>query len=326
MYCKKCGKLISDDSEFCSYCGTRQTLLGNSNDKRLIIPEGSLYCSFCGEVKTQNHFNISLDQEYHECDGCSKRKKYVLFITIFVTVVLDILVIILMEADITAILGFIMTLGIIPGLILYFTIDGVLSITPLRISLSNKRKKYLRELKDSNGNPVVVPIVRTAFEQKYKLITGHYRSRDIPLDNFRCPICGQLHSISMSNEVVYDSDQNSRLIGTWFGTKRVVTTTNYRYRTCSKCFKLKDVENKLFLSFGLLGMIAAPVTNGLINGYTFWSVVVMVIVGLFAGFIVGFVIRLPYRLFVLLLTKKNLFVNYEKVAHYGAVMPAEQEC
>lgn len=31
MYCTKCGKQISDDSQFCCYCGARQTPIVNNN-------------------------------------------------------------------------------------------------------------------------------------------------------------------------------------------------------------------------------------------------------------------------------------------------------
>ena len=31
MYCRKCGKLIRDDSQFCCYCGARQTPIVNNN-------------------------------------------------------------------------------------------------------------------------------------------------------------------------------------------------------------------------------------------------------------------------------------------------------
>ena len=31
MYCTKCGKQISDDSQFCCYCGARQIPIANNN-------------------------------------------------------------------------------------------------------------------------------------------------------------------------------------------------------------------------------------------------------------------------------------------------------
>lgn len=61
MYCQKCGKQISDDSKFCSYCGEKNNFY---EEKQTVafratitlcpkctkeLPEGSSFCAYCGE-------------------------------------------------------------------------------------------------------------------------------------------------------------------------------------------------------------------------------------------------------------------------------------
>ncbi len=51
MYCKKCGKWIDDDSEFCRYCGASIAENSKTNENRKTVYDGAVHkCPNCGQV------------------------------------------------------------------------------------------------------------------------------------------------------------------------------------------------------------------------------------------------------------------------------------
>lgn len=356
MYCKKCGKLISDDSEYCSYCGTKQTLIDNKdfsllqdlktkiyspllkvkekktdNNNVVSIPEGFAYCAYCGKVKSEDNFKISRDETFHRCKSCEQREKYLKWTLIGLTLIaLFFITIIAVEEEgiegLMVVFGLLVTgIAILPGLLLYFLIEKILEFTPYRISLSPKREAFVLELKDTNGNSVSTPIVRLPFEEEYRLKTGHYRSRDIPYNHFRCPVCGNIHPISEQNHITDDADRETSYKGTWLGTARITSKTNYRYRICESCSKLTKISDVLYPIVGISITLATPIIYGLLEGFTLWRVVGMSILGFFSGALISLIVNILYRLFVWLFTDKWLFVNYGKAAYYGALVPIKTD-
>lgn len=354
MYCKNCGKLISDDSHFCSYCGTKLTssetggsirfneyisriksrcrhlinkLTGKS--EQLLIPQGHMYCAYCGKVKHEDQFEKSLDVTYNRCKGCEQRESTIKWILVVLTLIALLAILIVCVEDqgiegIFVVFGLLVSgIAIIPALVLYLLLDKILGYTSLRISLSKNRTDYLSQLKDVKGDFVITPIVRTVLEDIYKQKTGYYRSRDIPYNHYRCPICKEIHPISEDEHVVFDAEHKTSYKGTWMGTARITRTTNYKYRICQNCNKLTKIGDILYPVVGISSTIVTPIIFGVIKGFTLWGVLGMTLLGFVGGAIMGLIINLLYRLIVWLFTDKWLFVNYETAAYYGALMRLE---
>lgn len=52
MYCKKCGKVIADDSIFCQYCGTKQVAKKQIPDDKKIEVRASVNATIQPSIKT----------------------------------------------------------------------------------------------------------------------------------------------------------------------------------------------------------------------------------------------------------------------------------
>lgn len=67
MYCKNCGNLIDDDSNFCNYCGTRQTInLSNKNQKSKLTESAG----------SRLHAKSTENQKGQKDKGNQKRQKF----------------------------------------------------------------------------------------------------------------------------------------------------------------------------------------------------------------------------------------------------------
>ncbi|MFR9099056.1 MAG: zinc-ribbon domain-containing protein [Anaerostipes hadrus] len=69
MYCTKCGKQISDDSQFCCYCGARQTPIVNNNTP--INTANKNKNQDTSQEQKDNHWNYSCGVSlYDHCTNC----------------------------------------------------------------------------------------------------------------------------------------------------------------------------------------------------------------------------------------------------------------
>lgn len=62
MFCRKCGKQIDDDSEFCRFCGASNTESNNN-----IVPKYSCHSRGCGKP---------LKPEWERCPSCGAANPY----------------------------------------------------------------------------------------------------------------------------------------------------------------------------------------------------------------------------------------------------------
>lgn len=69
MNCRKCRKVIPDESTFCMYCGTRQAVAGRHNVKHRGNGQGSVYKLPNGKYKAVVTLGYVLD-----CDGSRRRR------------------------------------------------------------------------------------------------------------------------------------------------------------------------------------------------------------------------------------------------------------
>ncbi len=344
MFCKKCGKQISDDSVFCSHCGTKQDSCVSSSasekDKRLSIierlkydeckdnvvniPEGHIYCPYCGRVKPENEFDIDCNAEYQICKKCSSREKKIsrLPVTVGVAIFIIISIIGYVEGGWTGALGAFafVILGVIfiPGFLLYMLLEKLLENTSLRISLSKKRRKFLEQCTDNHGNPLIAPIKRSEYEEMYHNATGVYLSRDVKYGFYKCPCCSEQFPINES-KIVEGSDNRQRHKSSWIGGARIeVIETKYKYRICTDCHKYRRTCDKILLWSSVIGAIIAPLIYIYIEQPDSLAFV-FILAGLFIGVMIGWIIKFIYKLFVKLVYKKDLFVTYYTAAENGAL-------
>ena len=52
--CTRCGADIAEDSIFCNYCGSRQTIMKKCTECGAYIAEDSIYCNHCGSRQNLN--------------------------------------------------------------------------------------------------------------------------------------------------------------------------------------------------------------------------------------------------------------------------------
>ena len=96
MYCKHCKKELSDDSIFCSQCGTKQNIESYINvtheqkkiDHEIYIPNDHFYCSYCGKVKTRDKFSETGNEEYHQCKQCNSRDRVIWSLPITLAIII----------------------------------------------------------------------------------------------------------------------------------------------------------------------------------------------------------------------------------------------
>lgn len=365
VYCKHCGNNIDGDALFCPKCGfqlesqndnkkvgasfissIKNKLHYESNDTNNVIdiPEGYHLCAYCGEIKPRKDFWTLLDNEFCMCNKCHQREKKIfhsvvvaacLILAFFITLfsidgaVNDGNIIYYLDNQGNGFLSFIivclLVLAVFYNITYEFLIKSVLKHTPWRISLSKKRKKWLRECKDTNGRPIVTQITRTPAEEAYKEITGVYLSRDIPDGYFICPCCEHLHPLSCA--VSINSEDNEHKRGTrWIGGAYIQRTTiKYKSLVCPDCYKIKK-RNKRFRV--ILPIIIVAIALVVVT-YLYYDVLKtdspgLVIFGMTVGatmsaFILSIIVSFVYKLCIYIFTRKNLFYRYQDAANYGAL-------
>jgi len=352
MYCKNCGKIITDDSKFCPFCGTKQETLADKtynlikakqNHKNILdftrnktnqlldntvihVPENHHFCAYCGEIKPNKDFEVSNDEEYYICNQCRKRSKifdslpFVIWILLLCSISVALFILERDDEWWAAVLGLILGSGLIllPCLVLGTLIEWLLSFTQYRVNISKKRREYLLGCKDQHENMIIKPIIRTEQEEIYYKKTGVYRSRDFSLSQFKCPCCENLYSYDVCKSID-GRDTDIRPIGTIFGTKMLTTTTEYRYLVCPECYKYKNVEKYIVLTTIILGTILVPALYCFLKGFTIGRVIGFLFIGLFGGAFMGTIIIGIYRIFLSIFYKQKIFIKFSRAAQYGAL-------
>ena len=356
-FCYKCGKEISKDSLFCSYCETKQdnelylefkvgsillsissraTKTNREQQKKgknqIDIPDGYHFCSYCGKVKSDDNFYRTLGEEFNMCNKCYKRNKNIEYTTIFAFSVIALTVILLSAfssrgfwADNLAVVGGVMIifipLSILFQKIFYALIKKLLQPTPLRVTLSKKRIKWLRECKDAEGKPIITPIERSEEELKYYNITNAYFSRDIPYGYYRCPSCEQLHLIESAQYTDNEDKEigsGSTLIG---GVYYTITTKEYSNMVCPNCYKHKKVDKYIRIAVPLICLITAYTIFMCTEGFDCWGLLSITFVSGAIGLGLAFIFSFVYKVLVYLICRENLFYKYKTAAEYGALKP-----
>ena len=358
MYCKYCGKSISDDSVYCSYCGAKQDgnlFLNNSPKKKnftgfydtirkakaelkqeeskdtiIEIPNGYVYCSYCGIAKPVCEFKISNDSTYHVCKNCKSREDRVSLLP-FVLGAILLVILTIIGIIIEGWIGLVTLLcfplyGIllIPGFIIGHLIEKRLENTSLRVSLSKERKEYLSECTDTNGKKIIHPVEYSELEEAYHRATGVYRSKDIQSGFFKCPCCENELSNESEYRIMDGSDTSQRhLRPSWVGGNRIEVTTNkYRYKICPDCFKYRKIGNRLPYYFTILGVILGllPPLVELFGGYDdTMYIFISLIFCTFGGAFLGVIIKYLYLIIAGAILHKDLIVTYYTVARNGAL-------
>lgn len=347
-YCENCGVAINENSLYCSNCGHKQNVYSNNMDSykdvhtdmiknytkgmRVEIPNGHHLCAYCENIKADEDFWILQDDEFCMCNKCHKRSKNIRYYIVLIYVILvpiSIAAIIIddlyhysnnfyyYEDVFGALTVFILLLPFI-----YLLLDKViLRHTSLRISLSNRRKEKLRTYRDVNGNNVFIPIIRTEEENKYREITGIYRSRDVPHSYFRCPSCDTLHHISESYNV--NSSDTSYSLGSrgFGGTKLITKKKEYGSKLCQKCHKFYKYNNIVRIVIPIIGVVLTPILGYLLDDHfmDFLGLYAMLIC--FGGVLLSGIISFINKLIFYIIFKRKLFYSYETAAWYGALSP-----
>lgn len=344
MYCRYCGTHISENSQFCSHCGKRQTpsenffkslraIISNINRNKkekqdvVEVPEGYCFCSYCGEVYQKENFQISLDEEFHICKKCKKRRSMLSPVSIsFIVLLIEAIILLIggWEDGIYVIFISIFTgLFLLLGAIISFLLGIILDSTSLRIELSSKREKWLRKCVKPNGEPLITPIIRTYEEEVYRRKTGVYLSRDIIPGYFKCPCCDKQYPIA-SCPIIDETDSRISYTSSWLGGSKMKTTrTSYKVSICPDCYKYMKVVKYLLYIPAVIGTIIAPILYCTINGTTTGAIIGFIFIGFFVGSFVGWLLGFVYKLYVTHILRRNLFVYFGTAARNGAVRPLQ---
>ena len=349
-YCEKCGTAISIDAIYCSSCGAKQSAKSNSTLKKdnsqktyINIPSGHHFCAYCGEVKPDGDFWTLYDDEFCMCNKCHQREN-----KIYHAVVVSACCIVLFFTALSSIDAAIhggnihwvdnepsfiviamLVFAVFHNPIYNLVIVEILKFTPWRISLSAKRKEWLRKCKDMNGYTIITPINRTINEEKYKQATGVYLSRDIPDGYYRCPCCESLHHISYAKSIICEDNDYQRKRDPGFLNHAYIQQTKIKYRSlvCPECYKIKNINKhfKIICSSVIILVALAVVTYiyyDVLKAESLALVILALIVGaLIAGFLMSIIMSFVHKLGVYIFTRKKLFFRYEDAARYGAITP-----
>ena len=295
-------------------------------DNEFKIPKDHCYCSYCGKVKPSKEFRVLLNEEFCMCNKCYTRKEQINYIARLVPILFSLILIGIflflwnIEALITTLLAWVFYVPLF-HLILRFIITSIIKYTPLRVSLSSNRKKWLYKLKDTEGNTIINPIIRSKEEEDYYKIANVYLDRDIPYNHFRCPCCGNLHLKSNARSLECE-DNNSKMGGRLIGgTYTQVTTIEYKTLICPSCFWYKKFDSYIKWGIPLISLILS-----FLLGFFYWKwdslkYVIALFCCLFFGGFLGLYLSFVYKQIVYLVSKKELFISFSNAVENGSIIP-----
>lgn len=74
MFCSNCGKLVENDAQFCSYCGTRISVKLFCSNCGKELEQGGDFCPYCGTRITANYNILTIKNKFIEKVSVLKNK------------------------------------------------------------------------------------------------------------------------------------------------------------------------------------------------------------------------------------------------------------
>lgn len=287
---------------------------------KIYIPSGHLFCPYCGKTYNMENFAINPDEEFFMCNRCRLRKKNFKLIKIILGFILCPLITYITYSSSHSSqmdwedLLFMALGGVMYSLPLYLLLcEGIkliIGFTPIRTTLSKRRKTWIRQLSDKNGIGVHWHPEYTYLEKCYYNKTGVYRSRMIDWDTFICPCCNKHHPLN-SGITMSGSDTS------YLSNHRI--EKKYLYLLCPTCAKLKKAENFLYLIGFVVSGFCIVKFNICSISFKFGDLLLLIFTLLFMMVVAYWILVGLYRLLFIVFGRKNLFIFYNKVAFNGAI-------